>query len=316
MGKLAKSIANDLLKYAKEHEDELELGEEAEFEELDIDEGFDAEDKWDDEDDLEEGEEDDEDSEEYEEGDEDDEDEDSEFNDLDFEDSVDDYDLYLNLFEYPMILGGFLLQCHELLDKYPELRQHQMYLAGSLMEYANDEEDPWGIRTFFDFWSFFDAQVGNTGETLATVVRETAISDGNEIGIDILNIGINSRMGLYQYKSSEEGTLLLEELVTGEQVHIASAYPGQEGEVWFIRTLPPLDHPVVHTLVTEPFVFSPEQLPAVKQFATTIAKGSTENYTNFLKHGPTPSYWLDYLNEVPKVEDESGIILLGHPPKI
>jgi hypothetical protein len=312
VGKLAKAIAKDLIKFAQEQgtdDVEAEYQDMAELDtngmELDTDWEEDEEETWigtDDEDD-----------EEW------DEDEDDDWEDDDeLEESADDYDLYTTLFEYPLMLGSFLLQCGELLDKYPELRQHQMFLMGAMMEYGIGESEQLDLGLFFNFWSYFDAQIGNSGETLATLVRETAMNDENELGLDILNVGIESRMGLYVHEGHNEHGIKLRELVTGQEATIVNVgpYQGEQGQVWFIRILPPLENPILHTLVTMPYIFEAGNRPAVEQFVQAISKGKAENYAQFMKYGPSPSFWLDYLHSADRNIDSQGVVFLSAPPKL
>lgn len=299
MGKLGQAIAKDLLKAQNAHVEDEEFNQ-LQFED-DLTDALET---------LLDEEEDDED------GDFDDEDDESEEEYL-----TSDYELYLTIFEYPMALGAFLLNCEELLEKYPELRQHRMFLMGGFLDCQPDSPSSTVSRSYHNFWSFFDALVAHSQETLATIVRETAQSDEADDAIQLLNVGIDSRMSFYIHRGYDEKGIKLEEIGNPQPIYVNSPapYDGEVGEVWFVRVLPPLEDSVRHTIVTTPYIFKQNHREAceelIQKAGSIDGKWNVADVTSFMKYGPTPSYWLDYLQSVPSLIDHNaGVIYLKEPP--
>ncbi len=67
-----------------------------------------------------------------------------------------------------------------------------------------------------------------------------------------------------------------------------------------------------HVMITTPYIF---QADCKKRFGNALSRGY--GFYEFMKFGPTPHYWLDYLNKVPSNVDENrGVIFLQHAPPL
>ena len=174
---------------------------------------------------------------------------------------------------------------------------------------------------------YFDCRIGDTDETLGIAVKETVaeLEKADVHSINFLDIGIHSRMGYFVHRGvNEDGSITLQELgFEGEPISVftpwSDDYQGTAGEIWFVRVLPPLPNLEGHVIVTTPYILGAECLPECEKLLAKASmhkgkKGEAQLH-EFLKYGPTPSYWLDYLIKVPSViDDERGVIFLKHAP--
>ncbi len=250
-----------------------------------------------------------------------DQDEEEEDDDEEEEEEASEEELYNTIYEYPMAMGGFILNCKELLEKYPDLHQHRMFLLGGVMEYEPENPSSPITNTFYNYWSFFDAQIGNTSETLATVVKETALDDAEDDAIALLDVGIRSKLGLYEHCGEEATGILLKEMGTDKIFHVVTprSYQGKTGEIWLVRLLPPLEHLDYHTTVATPYILNATYKAACQQFiqsaGTIDGNWKWGDVVACMKHGPTPGFWLDYLKEAKtRIDPIADVIWLDTPP--
>ncbi len=161
--------------------------------------------------------------------------------------------------------------------------------------------------SYFTMWTMFDVQFGSSRETIGTCfLRVTP-----EIGfpswlIDVVERMQQSRMGFYVHCGSDGDGVLLREVGTRETVScmVASGHVGREGEIWFVRVLPP-PHELCprHIVFTSPYVIQgwPESAfidYLERELARMTARKTprTDDLHGYLmKYGPDPNHWNEYI---------------------
>ncbi len=232
------------------------------------------------------------------------------------DDTPNEYEVYMEVYQYVIGMAGYLVNQEALLETYPVLRQYRMFLHGAVLDSQPDHPESTVSQSYFNFWSTFDCRIGNTGETLGLVVRETIIEleQADASTMHFLDLANASRMGIYVHCGFDEGNMILEELGSATQMMAQTPwdddYQGRSGELWFVRILPPLGSSACHVMVTTPYILQSE----CRDDFMELIDGMT-NFYDFMKYGPTPHYWLDYLTKVPSMVDEDrGVIFLEHAP--
>ncbi len=129
----------------------------------------------------------------------------------------------------------------------------------------------------------------------------------------------HSRMGIYQYEGSQDKYVFLRELITNKKIKAvcASGYKGQQGEIWFVRVLPPpFEHPSYDysVIFTTPYILGKSTKSGSfnanvetdwiaylnRNFIKTSIDSSREDYfeaayEELMKYGLTKNYWNEYI---------------------
>ena len=127
-----------------------------------------------------------------------------------------------------------------------EMREAKGYvrIAGG----AEDEYLPSGppmsplTVSYFTMWAMFDVRFGSSRETMGSCILRIAPElDCPSWLIDTVERMQHSRMGFYVHCGSEGEGILLREVGTREFVSctVPAGYAGSEGQIWFVRVLPP-----------------------------------------------------------------------------
>ena len=112
----------------------------------------------------------------------------------------------------------------------------------------------------------------------------------------------DSRMGIYIHKGRKDNLVFLEDLVTSAAFHaiVPSGYQGKEGELWYVRILPPpIQGSAEHVVFTTPYILLQQGLHDwLAYFNRTFAQTTrVDDYERHMKYGPTREYWNDYVFE-------------------
>ena len=129
---------------------------------------------------------------------------------------------------------------------------------------AEDEYMPSGppmsplTFSYFTMWALFDVRFGSSRETMGSCILRVAPEfDCPSWLMDAVERMQQSRMGFFVHCGSEGEGVLLREVGTREVVSCAvpAGYAGCEGQVWFVRMLPP-PHPLCrhHIVFNTPYV--------------------------------------------------------------
>ena len=206
---------------------------------------------------------------------------------------------------------------------------NEMARFTKLISGAEDEYLPSGppmsplTTSYFTCWALFDASVGLAEETLGT----TAIAVGGAFGMDEdllrwMALMQKSRMGVYVHEGTDGEAVVLRELVT-ETVCSAispSGYPGQRGELWYVRVLPPPTAGQEHVVFTTPYVLlDPGRSEWQAYFRRTLADApsneKTDHYAQHMKFGPARNYWSEFVFEA-YVDHRPDVIFLAGLPDV
>ena len=177
--------------------------------------------------------------------------------------------------------------------------------------------------SYFTTWAFFDLRFGPDEETIGTCLLDSAEVLGfDEMQIEPLHNYQQSRMGIFEHSGRRKSEVRLKELVTGKEVvcHSTSGYLGKKGELWYVRLGPPLasleklaDY---HVTLTTPYVLmnaSKTDWTAYLKKNLTGAKDTEDALNDFLKYGPTPCHWHEFVLLSYHHAQHDAIFLAGLP---
>jgi hypothetical protein len=205
----------------------------------------------------------------------------------------------------------------------PEMRKFAKFVIN-----AEDEYLPSGppmsplTGSYFTCWAFFDLQFDGS-DTLANCLIEA-----NDVvcmmpdQLDALRNMSDSHMGIYEHVGKDGEHVRLRELITDEEYacHCASGYRGKKGELWYVRLLPPLLPELAnyHVVFTTPYVL----IEATKGDWMQFLERSLLSFKNsdqrtalhrFLKHGPDPNFWNEFVLKAYHHHQHDAIFLVGIP---
>ena len=197
---------------------------------------------------------------------------------------------------------------------------------------AEDEYLPSGppmsplTASYFTMWAFFDVQFGSSRETMGNCILRIAPEfDCPSWLIDAIERMQHSRMGFYVHCGSEGEGVLLREVGTRETVSctVPAGYAGHEGEVWFVRVLPP-PHPLCprHIVINTPYVIRdwPERTfidylerETARMMAKKKPPRTDDPHGHLMKYGPDPNHWNEYVLCAYTGHRQEAIFLTGIP---
>lgn len=173
--------------------------------------------------------------------------------------------------------------------------------------------------SYFTCWAFFDACAGAANETIGTTVLEF----GAAFGVDsellrLIRLMQDSRMGIYIHKARKDDLAILEDLVTGGTFRaiVPSGYHGKEGELWYVRILPPpIQGSADDVVFTTPYILlEPGPHDWLAYFSRTFAQTArVDDYERHMKYAPTREYWNDFVFEAYVNHRTEAIYLAGLP---
>ena len=178
---------------------------------------------------------------------------------------------------------------------------------------AEDEYLPGGppmsplTVSYFAMWALFDVRFGSSRETMGSCILRIAPEfDCPSWLMDAVERMQQSRMGFFVHCGSDSEGVLLREVGTRETVPCAvpAGYTGCEGEIWFVRVLPPPNRLCRrHIVFNTPYVIRnyPE-----RDFVGYLGRESarmkerkaprTEDaHGQLMKYGPDPNHWNEYI---------------------
>jgi hypothetical protein len=203
---------------------------------------------------------------------------------------------------------NFAAYLSEKLSPMPDLRQYVSTVGGAEDDYLPSFPPGSPVTTsYFTTWAFFDVLFGESHETIGTcllrLARDVPFPDGL---VDAINAMQQSRMGFYVHDGFADCFIRLRE-IDGEDVklcHVPSGFRGQKGQIWFGRLIPPMNDLVTyHVFFTTPYILiqTPETVIAaylkreIKRLDGSEAPREMDAREFVLKHGPSPTHWLEYI---------------------
>jgi hypothetical protein len=182
-------------------------------------------------------------------------------------------------------------------------------------------------QSFFHYWAHFDARAGRAGETIGT----TVLALGADLGIPgemlrLFEAMQRSRMGVFiqEGKAGRDGgqpVVDFRDVWSGEpsRAVVPAGHGGAPGELWYARILSaPGGEGAVPVVITTPYML---RRPGADQWRACIRRalpGAPESaaspgYEEYMKFGPTPSYWSDFVFEAYADHRREAIFLDGLP---
>ncbi len=196
---------------------------------------------------------------------------------------------------------------------------------------AEDEYMPSGppmsplTVSYFTMWALFDVRFGSSRETMGSCILRIAPEfDFPSWLIDAVERMQRSRMGFYVHCGNEGDGVLLREVGTRETVSctVPAGYAGREGEIWFVRVLPPPRLSCLrHIAINTPYVIRdwPERAfidYLERELARMAAKKpprTDDSHGHLMKHGPDPNHWNEYIFCAYTGHRHEAIFLTGIP---
>ncbi len=206
----------------------------------------------------------------------------------------------------------------------PEMKQW-----ARAVEKAQDEYMPSGppmsplTGSYFATWVLYDFRIGGTGDTMA----ECQI-DANDLflmnldQLHALKKQATSRMGIYEHVGMVGPHVRLRELISDDEFicHSSSGYQGHEGELWYVRLLPPLMSELAdyHTVFTTPYVLihtTIDDWVNYLQRSLLQFKSDDERQALYrlLKYGLERHYWNEFVVKAYHHFQYDAIFLAGIP---
>lgn len=214
------------------------------------------------------------------------------------------------------IAGVFAVQALDIL----ELIAFNNKLADFQEEYMPSYPPLSPVTTsFFQAWMILDARISSgptLGELFAHYLQTEIALSYLWKPLQALN---NSQASFYEVVGVGEGLLRLWDIPGQREISCwnSSGYPGRKGEVWYVRVLPPVldgcDHSV--TLNT-PYVFRREGRDTWEGFfrrCQSFASDPSRELRDYLKHGKSLAYWLEYIFQTYWDHTGNAIFLAGLP---
>ena len=183
--------------------------------------------------------------------------------------------------------------------------------------------------SFFNFHFFYDLKLAE-GKTLAQIVSgldffNDRIKNLHENALQILKIGMESRIGLYEYFEIEEGEnenfVILKEIITGKKFRIEENFFEfcEEGDVYLLRLTPSYHNKKNYISHIAPCLIADfDQKKWVQYFKRQgIVKGDPkceEKLAAHFKEHKDLNYWHEYVdNAYIGNLNEDFFILMGIP---
>lgn len=215
-------------------------------------------------------------------------------------------------------------QFAELASDWPEMAPFVKAVGAAEEEYL-PSGPPMSPLTgsYFWTWALYDLPFGKGQDTIATCQI-----DLNDLfcltpdQLDALQKLSDSRMGLYEHIGADGDRVRLRELLTGDEFacHCGSGYLGRQGELWYVRLLPPLlpEHATYHIAFTTPYVLVGTDEGDWTNFLRRSllqfnADSEREQLHQLMKYGPAGYYWHEFVFKAYHHHQGDAIFLTGIP---
>ena len=169
----------------------------------------------------------------------------------------------------------------------------------------------------------FDITAGLHKETFTTIIIDLANQFGlHKAMLEVMQTMQDSRMGLYEFMGRQADKIFLRELMGTEVIPCIcpAGYRGtQQGELWFVRILPPVLAPFAYRVIfTTPYVLlSPGKNSWEAYLNRTISdkktKTTANSLENLMKQGLSEYYWNEYIFQAYVNHKPDVIYLQGLP---
>lgn len=236
--------------------------------------------------------------------------------------SVDDDPLFQRYMEVHNFVGGIT---EVLVELKPCLRFQRVFDEASEIYMPGGPPLSPITHSFFQHWSLFDLQLGRSKESMGQIVLQLLqVIYPDFEGFEELRNLLKSRFGFYFVRQkNSEGLILVREYSTKEEawINIYSGYKPEVGEIIFGRLFG-LDGFDYKMMITTPYLLGGftqsgeellHQVKGLNFFLEKALKQHQMSYEDFLKHGPSRYYWLEYVFQAYSSHNSKAIALLGYP---
>lgn len=204
----------------------------------------------------------------------------------------------------------------------PEMKKFAKIVAKAEDEYMPSGPPMSPLTTsFFTTWALYDLRFDGTDTLASCLIDANDVVCMNPNQFDALKKLADSRMGIYENVGMDGPAVRLRELVTEAEFtcHNASGYRGRPGELWYVRLLPPLlpDLARYYIAFTTPYILMASKddwLQFLKRGMSQAGFGTDKDGLHrFLKYGPDPNYWNEFVFRGYHHHQSDAIFLAGIP---
>ena len=211
----------------------------------------------------------------------------------------------------------------EEVSQLPEMKKFTKIVAK-----AEDEYMPSGppmsplTLSFFTTWAFYDLRFDGTDTLGSCLIEANDVVCMSPDQLDALKKLAASRMGIYEHIGFDGRHLRLRELITNDELvcHNGSGYRGQQGELWYVRLLPPPlpELATYHIAFTTPYILIGNGKDEWTQFLRRNmvrfkADDERGSLYHLLKYGLDLNYWNEFVFKAYHHHSAQAIFLTGIP---
>jgi hypothetical protein len=205
----------------------------------------------------------------------------------------------------------------------------EMRAWANVVTKAEDEYMPSGppmsplTASYFWMWAAYDLRIGKSTDTLATCqIAMNDLLQLNPYQLDTAKKLSGSRMGIYEQIGTEGQRILLRELITDKHFicHCPTGYRGRQGELWYVRLVPPLEPQLgdYWVAMTTPYILPGDSRADWIDFLkrTMVHCDGSNDRTrlcNLLKFGLEPNYWNEFVFKAYCNYQTEAVFLTGIP---
>lgn len=204
----------------------------------------------------------------------------------------------------------------------PEMKKFVNFIVKAEDEYQPSAPPISPLTTsFFTTWAFYDLRFDGTDTLASCLIDSHDLVGMTSDQFDALKKLSVSRMGIYEQIGMEGSHVRLRELITDAEYicYIASGYCRCLGELWYVRLLPPLlpDLGNYSIAFTTPYILKfgkNDWLRFLERGLSQLGFGVDKNGLHtFLKYGPDPNYWNEFVFSSYHDHEGDAIFLTGIP---
>lgn len=207
-------------------------------------------------------------------------------------------------------------------SQFPEMKKYAKIVAKAEDDYLPSGPPMSPLTTsFFTTWALYDLRFDGTDTLASCLIDANDLVCMNPDQLDALKKLAASRMGIYEHVGMEGPYVRLRERTTDADYtcHNASGYRGRPGELWYVRLLPPLLPHLARYYIafTTPYILMASKddwLQFLKRGMSQSGFGTDKDGLHrFLKFGPDPTYWNEFVFKGYHNHTSDAIFLAGIP---
>ena len=181
-------------------------------------------------------------------------------------------------------------------------------------------------RSYFTSWAFFDVVFGKDRETIGGCIQAL----GSDLEIDAALLYAiqrmqHSYMGIYEHCGVKDPDVILRDIITDKRYlcYVPTGYQGKEGQLWYVRLLPPLSDHNYNVVFTTPYILLSAKKEwksflnrTVPQFKAPLGpRLLSDAIHDLLKYGLNTNYWHEFIHLSYVGAQDNAIFLSGIPDR-